>query len=233
MAGRSRTVVQLAFMAACVGCGSDQVVAPYKPGDGATGGGATTAPIFTYVEVSPDNVAVVQGRTEQLTVGWSDQSGEPMSSSPDTISYSSSVRDVATVSNTGVVTGVAPGVAYITATVNIGGRVRQGGTTVHVFSVEVPDELVLRQGLDGWPVSAQVAAGGLVQWHPAPASSPGATNTMLYLFCTEGCSAESWVIERPIVGGSVTYTFDTPNTLYHYCTGACWDPIDGGLIYVR
>lgn len=66
------------------------------------------------VVVSPGQVSINVGRTTQLTASPTDGQGNPLSGRP--VSFSSSNTAVATVSSGGLVTGIAPGSATITAT---------------------------------------------------------------------------------------------------------------------
>jgi len=66
------------------------------------------------VIVSPSQVSLEPGQTRQLTAQVTDDQGNVLSGRP--ISYSSDNAAVATVSASGLVTGVAPGTAKVTAT---------------------------------------------------------------------------------------------------------------------
>jgi len=75
-------------------------------------------PVFTSVSISPTLPTVIVGGTEQLTATAKDQSGGTMGGA--TFAYQSSDQSKATVTNAGVVTGVAVGTARITVTGTIG-----------------------------------------------------------------------------------------------------------------
>jgi hypothetical protein len=66
------------------------------------------------VEVSPDSASVAVGETVQLTATPRDAEGQPLSGR--TVTWATSAPPVATVSSTGLVTGVGAGTATITAT---------------------------------------------------------------------------------------------------------------------
>ena len=72
-----------------------------------------TAPVAT-VTVTPTTAGVVAGQTVQLTATPRDAGGTPLGGR--TVTWASSNTAVATVSATGLVTGVAPGSTVITAT---------------------------------------------------------------------------------------------------------------------
>ncbi|HEV8266218.1 MAG TPA: Ig-like domain-containing protein, partial [Gemmatimonadales bacterium] len=73
----------------------------------------TPAPVAT-VDVTPSSASVEVRQTVQLTATPKDSAGTPLAGRP--ISWTSSDTAVATVSDTGLVTGQAPGLATITAT---------------------------------------------------------------------------------------------------------------------
>src|SRR5205085_12411481 len=73
----------------------------------------TNVPVAT-VEVTPPSASVQAGQTVQLTATPKDANGAPLSGR--TVTWSSSNTAVATVSNGGLVSGVTPGSATITAT---------------------------------------------------------------------------------------------------------------------
>src|SRR5207248_2333454 len=73
----------------------------------------TPVPVAS-VEVTPATASVQAGQTVQLTATPRDAGGTPLSGR--TVTWSSSNTAVATVSNGGLVSGVTPGSATITAT---------------------------------------------------------------------------------------------------------------------
>ncbi|HKG90464.1 MAG TPA: Ig-like domain-containing protein [Gemmatimonadaceae bacterium] len=77
---------------------------------GTTGGGGTPTPVLTSVVVTPDSSSVQVGSTVQLSAALRDQNGAPMTG---TVSWSSLTPAVASVSGSGLVTGVAAGTARI------------------------------------------------------------------------------------------------------------------------
>ncbi len=80
--------------------------------------GVTVSPVpVSSVQISPLRDTVVVGQATQLTATPRDSSGASLD---DLVAFSSSAAGVATVSSSGVVLGVAPGTATITATA--GGR---------------------------------------------------------------------------------------------------------------
>lgn len=89
------------------------------------------------ITVSPADVAVYDGGTAQLTVTF-----DPAGASNRNVSWSSDNEEVATVSDEGLVTGVAEGTAHITATSEDGGKTDTITVTVkesHKHGTEVFD----------------------------------------------------------------------------------------------
>jgi uncharacterized membrane protein len=76
-----------------------------------------TPPPFTTIVVSPATVSIEIGKTQQLTATCKDSTGKVISC-PTLLWISSKYGSVASVSQTGLVTGVAGGTAFITANYN-------------------------------------------------------------------------------------------------------------------
>jgi plastocyanin len=93
--------------------------------------GGTSSAVFTSVSVVPGAPSVAVGATAQLLANPLDQNGQPMSGLP-AATWTTSDATRATVSGTGVVTGVAAGSATITASITSGGVTRTGSATVTV-----------------------------------------------------------------------------------------------------
>lgn len=85
-----------------------------------------TLPVPNAVVVAPAQVLVEEGKTSQLTVQVLDSQGSELPNS--VVTYASSDATVATVSGSGVVTGVTPGKATITA--SSGGKSGTADVTV-------------------------------------------------------------------------------------------------------
>lgn len=97
----------------------------------------TVAPVpVASVDVAPSGSTLQPGQTAQLTATPRDAAGNPLSGR--TISWSSSDTQVATVSNTGLVTAVRVGSATITAT----SEERSGSASVNVTTVPVGSVVV-------------------------------------------------------------------------------------------
>jgi hypothetical protein len=89
------------------------------------------APVAT-VEVAPPSASILNGETLQLVATARDAAGNPLSDRP--VTWTSDAQDVATVSASGVVTGVAPGTATITA--SAGAHSGIAAITVTVLNVD-------------------------------------------------------------------------------------------------
>src|SRR5207248_368282 len=93
--------------------GSATITATSEGKSGTSSITVTTVPVAT-VDVTPPSASVQAGQTVQLTGTPRDAGGNPLSGR--TVTWSSSNTSVATVSNSGLVSGVTPGTATITAT---------------------------------------------------------------------------------------------------------------------
>ena len=122
----------------------------------------TVTPIpVARVTVSPAAPNVVIGQTVQLSVEAQAENGQPLAGRP--ASWSSGAPSVASVSNTGVVTALAPGIAVIFA--NVEGVVGSASVTVR----QVPVETVVVT-----PPTSSVALGGAVQLSASVRDASGA-----------------------------------------------------------
>src|SRR5205807_1505175 len=122
---------------------------------------AVNAVPVASVDVTPATASVQAGQTVQLTATPKDASGAPLSGR--TVTWSSSNTTVATVSNSGLVSGVTPGTATITAT----SEGKSGTSSVTVTNVPVATVEVT-------PPSASVQAGQTVQLTATPRDANGA-----------------------------------------------------------
>src|SRR5213076_3051662 len=120
----------------------------------------TPVPVAS-VDVTPATASVQAGQTVQLTATPRDAGGNPLSGR--TVTWSSSNTEVATVSNSGLVSGVTPGSATITAT----SEGKSGTSSISVTNVPVAT-------VDVTPPSASVQAGQTVQLTATPKDANGA-----------------------------------------------------------
>src|SRR5438067_360427 len=119
----------------------------------------TNVPVAS-VAVSPASASVQVGQTVQLAATPRDANGNPLSGRA--VSWASSNTAVATVSGSGLVTGVTAGSATITATSE-----GQGGTATITVSTVVVASVTVR------PATAAVAAGRTVQVVATPKDANG------------------------------------------------------------
>src|SRR5207247_8449101 len=128
-------------------------------------GGTSTLPVppvpVASVEVTPPSASVQAGQTVQLTGTPRDAGGNPLSGR--TVTWSSSNTAAATVSNSGLVSGVTPGSATITAT----SEGKSGTSAITVTPVPVAS-------VDVTPPSVSVQAGQTVQLTATPRDANGA-----------------------------------------------------------
>ena len=121
----------------------------------------TVIPVAS-VDVAPESASVAVGGTVQLSAALKDAGGEPLSGR--TVTWTTDDAQVATVSATGLVTGVAVGSATITA-----GSEGQSGTS-HVTVTAVPPPVA---SVEVTPATATVSAGGTVQLTATPRDGTG------------------------------------------------------------
>src|SRR5438874_2316474 len=130
--------------------------------EGRGGTAAVTVPSVPVasVAVSPTSASVSVGQTVQLAATPKDANGNPLTGR--TVTWSSGNSGVATVSASGIVTGVSPGAATITAA----SEGKSGTAAVTVSSVPVASVAVS-------PTSASVSVGQTVQLAATPKDANG------------------------------------------------------------
>ncbi|CAN5327580.1 hypothetical protein BH23GEM2_BH23GEM2_20510 [soil metagenome] len=215
MSAPFRTLLLIVGASAGLACASDESLAPTPQ--------AKEPRVFTTLSLRPVSPSLYPGETLSLDAFAKDQRGYQMV--PEAIVYSSSDPAVATVSDSGIVTAATVGTAIISATATIGASSRTGAILVTVFEPHnpyTPYGVLLVFGHRGWePPVVDVEAGALVEWRGSPSND-------LWLL-----DANYGVLERlDMTSGVAKWTLDAPGT-YRYCSGACWDPPDFGVIYVR
>ena len=99
-----------------------------------TAGSTPVTPTYpTAISLSAESSSISIGATTQLTVGYT-----PSDTNVKNVTYSSSSESIATVSNTGLVTGIAQGSATITATAEAANSTTvQATTTITVTPIAV------------------------------------------------------------------------------------------------
>ncbi|MES2521702.1 MAG: Ig-like domain-containing protein [Gemmatimonadota bacterium] len=186
--------------------------------------------VLTTLEVTPGTTSLDLGASVQLTIVARDQRGVPMAVVGG-LSFTTSDPSVVAVSDHGRVIGIAAGSADIMVTKTVAGITRNASikvTTRHV--VPAANVVLIADAHLGWhPAVAHVKAGGAVQWLTYGAYSwSGEPHGLLYLFDRNGAAA-GWL---DLGTGSATHRFLTPGE-YRYCSGACWDAQESGVVYVH
>jgi plastocyanin len=185
-------VATLVTVAGCSGGGDDG------------GGGTGPEPVFTSLTITPTNPTVAPGGTTTLTATAKDQSNNTMSGLQ--VTYTSGNTAIATVTNAGVVTGVAVGSAQITATGVIGSVTKTQTVTV---TVAVPGatasvSATTQNSFD--PKTVTITRGGTVTWNFATLHD--------VTFDTQGAPGD--IAARAT--GSAALTFQTAGTFNYHCT---------------
>lgn len=95
-------------------------------------GGSSTPTYPTSISLSAESSSIGIGATTQLTVGYT-----PSDTNVKNVTYTSSSDSIATVSNIGLVTGIAQGSATITATAEAASGTVKATTTITVTPIAV------------------------------------------------------------------------------------------------
>lgn len=173
------------------------------------------------VSVDPERPSLTAGESVQLAATPKTANGTPLTNRP--ISWKSSLTDIATVSNTGLVTAIAVGTAEITAT--SGGKEGKATVTVmetapgQVTAVELDvSALVLEEGgtqrIIATPKDAlgQPVTGRFVQWSSTSSLiasvSPDGTVTAVRTGTTTVTAKVDGVTASAAVTVTATYAFD-------------------------
>jgi uncharacterized protein YjdB len=169
----------------------------------------TPQPVAT-VTVSAVNQSLPAGTTQQLTATARDSAGGVLTGRP--ITWSSDHGDVATVSASGLVSGVAPGTAIITATVEgVQGTLTMTITVAPVASVAiVPDSALIVPGqtrqLAAVARDAQgnVLTGRVVAWSAPSAGVATLSATGVLTGVAAGSEVVSATVEGKVASALVT-----------------------------
>lgn len=177
------------------GCGGD---------DGDDGGTGPGTAVFTTLEVTPTAPTVVVGFTTPLSATAKDQNGTTMSGL--TMTYTSNDNSKATVTNAGVITGVALGTARITATGTIGSVTKTQNVDVTVGAAPATASVAATASSTFTPHDVVVARNGSVSWSFAIVHN--------VVFDTQGAPQNI-----PDTGtGTVSRTFPTAGTYQYHCS---------------
>lgn len=181
--------------------------------------GATSAPVFTSVRITPASPSVTVGGTVQLTATPLDQAGQAMAGLP-AAQWSTGSAATANVSATGVVSGVAAGTAAITARITSGGVTREaavnvtvgsGGTNPNPPPPGAPSTAtVTTPGETFSPATVTIASGGTVTWQ----FTGGTRHNVTF----SGTAPTGGNIPDTDAGGSASRTFGNAGTYNYTCT---------------
>lgn len=176
-------------------------------GGGDDGGGTGPEPVFTSLTIEPSSPSVIVGGTTTLTATARDQSNNSMSGAQ--VTYTSGSEAIATVTNAGVVTGVAAGSALITATGVIGSVTKTAQVTVNVTAPSGSATVAATTGNQFSPKDVTITKGGTITWNFATAHN--------VTFDTPG--APSNIPTQSSGSASATFPNVTVKTTYSYhCT---------------
>lgn len=185
-----------------------------KHGGTVTVDGATQTPVFTSVRVAPASPSAAVGATVQLTATPADQAGQAMAGVP-AAAWSSADPGRATVSASGLVTGVAAGTVSVTARITHGGVTREASVTVTVGGTggggtSPSTATVTTPGNTFSPAAVTLATGGTVTWR--------FTGSTRHNVTFNGAAPAGGNIPDTDAGASVARTFGTAGTYGYQCT---------------
>lgn len=154
----------------------------------ATAGGKTGSSVFSVtagavntVAISPASGTVVQGKTMQLAASFTDAAGNTVSA--HSVAWTSSTATVATVSNSGLVTGQSAGHTTITATAD--GKSKTAVITVTSADTHAPPTLTK---ITISPASTSLAPNGAKQFTAGGVWSDGSTTPPTAAYSATGGS---------------------------------------------
>ena len=182
---------------------------------GGSGGGT-----YTSLALAPAAPTVGVGSTVQLTATPLDQNGAPLMGLPPA-AFSSGDPAVATVAPSGLVMGVAPGSATITATLTDAGVTHSATATVSVTQGQAGSITIGTTGNLFTPDDVDVVPGTTVTWQFS-----GTTHNVTF----EGPAPPGGDIPDTAPGSTVSRTFTTPGDYDYECT---WHHNMEGRIRVR
>lgn len=180
------------------------------------GGNPGETPVLTAVVITPASPSVAVGATVQLTATGLDQGGRTMTGLA-AAQWSSADATKATVSASGVVTGVAAGTVGITARITQGATTREATVNVTVGTTTNPpppgnpvSATVTTPGNSFSPASVTIAVGGTVTWQ--------FTGSTRHNVTFSGTAPAGGNIPDTDAGGSAQRQFSTSGTYNYSCT---------------
>jgi len=182
--------------------------------------GTAQAPVLTSVVVSPPSPSVAVGATVQLTATALDQGGRTMTGLP-AAQWSTADAAKATVSASGLVTGVAAGTVAVTSRITHGGATRVATVNVTVGGATTPtppptsptpspSATVTTPGESFSPANVTIGVGGTVTWQ--------FTGSTRHNVTFNGTAPPGGNIPDTSAGGSVQRQFTAAGTYAYTCT---------------
>src|SRR6266511_2966187 len=178
-------------LVSALAAGSATITATSEGQSGSAGVTVTPVPVAS-VAVSPPTASIQVGQTAQLTATPKDASGNALSGR--VVNWTSSNNSVATVSSSGLVTGLAVGSATITAT----SEGQSGGAAVTVTAAPVPVASVAVT-----PATGSIPVGQTLQLTATPKDASGNTLTGRTVGWTSSNTAVATVSTSGLVTGKV------------------------------
>ncbi len=167
-----------------------------------------TGPAFVRLELQPISVVVVVGGTAQLTAVPVDAAGRALTGLP-AATYRSDASGTATVDAAGLVRGVTPGEAVVTASLTADGVTRTASAAVTVTAEAPAPRTVRTPGVAFDPASLTIAAGDTVTWQFS-----GAIHNVTFT----GAAPPGGSIGDQAVGTDVKRVFPSAGTFAYECT---------------
>src|SRR5207247_320325 len=201
--------------------GSATITATSEGKSGTSSISVTNVPVAT-VDVTPPSASVQAGQTVQLTATPKDAGGNPLSGR--TVTWSSSNTSVATVSSSGLVSGVTPGSATITAT----SEGKSGTSSITVTNIPVatvsvsPPTASIQQSqteqLPATPTDASghPPSGRTVTWSSSNTSVATVSSSGLVSAVTPGSATVTAASEGKTGTASITVTAPTGGSQFRH-----------------
>lgn len=226
MTARPITLMLLVTAAFCIACESTRVTESVPP---VVDPPRPDPSVFTTLEVLPSTFTLEEGSAVNLQIIARDQRGVLVDAGG--LTFSSSDPGIARVNGIGTVTGVAAGTADISVTKTVAGVTRNAAAKATIREPTLYSSLVITADLhSGWqPSAAHLTVGGTVQWVTVgPRSWSDVPHRWLYLLDKDWAAVDSLDLST----GSATLKPLTAGE-YRYCSAACWDAPDFGIVYVH
>ena len=183
-----------------------------------------TLAVLTSVTITPTSPTLVAGDTTQLTASPLDQNGAAFTGA--TTTFTSSDATIATVDNTGLVTGVAAGTDTITATAVSGSTTVTGTITVTVTTATtLPGTLSAQDfGVVNYDTGLGILKGYTAGFGLTDATFSGVQSVVVKLYSGETLLQTNTATSKvgsTITGAQISSPFDVSGT-FDYATDGYW-----------